>query len=520
LLDIFWETSSSGLISDLNNAILNDSSGGASLSEINTSVFDEGIQVGDNISTAPFSILDNFGSPVSFSDITSDLELVSAFNALGEAVNNVNQGQATTSYFELVSTGANVNSYNIIVTQTYFDNIYFGENDTSSGVNRRTFTLNLIASINDLESNFTINLNLANVPPSISSPTPNQQISKNTTDEIVATVVAVNGAAANVQPNDFNVDFALNSCEITAVTNSAGENVLPLNYFRVPEQGSIFNNTRRWAVFNNLFDQNPLIPIDTYNITARVKDAGGIQDSVSVSFSVDYGVSVRNVSQLTWREQYGGYGLASCSIWVQDIVVFEVYAGAGTNQQGWYLYNGAWSSETTADNFTLFGSCFGSAVGSPQPFNFAGFWPNQITPNQEIVLGGGGAKISGPSMIPLIGSNTTTFASNNQVSIDFSGANQPINISTVASSNPFQGGEAFLLFEPTSGDAGRTAIINEWKATRSAQQILKVQFPPNGVYDGNGSWLNQGSQVIGQFIRTIDIDDNYGISNFSWTIPS
>ncbi len=512
LLDIFWETSSSGLISDLNNAILNDSSGGAGLSEINTSVFDEGIQVGDNISTAPFSILDNFGSPVSFSDITSDLELVSAFNALDESVIN---------YFNLVPTGANVNSYNIQVTQTYFDNIYFGENDTSSGVNRRTFTLNLIASINDLESNFTINLNLANVAPSISSPTPNQQISKNTTDEIVATIVAVNGAAANVQPNDFNIDFALNSCEITAVTNSAGENVLPLNYFRVPEQGSIFNNTRRWAVFNNLFDQNPLIPIDTYNITARVKDAGGIQDSVSVSFSVDYGVSVRNVSQLTWREQYtlsnqGSSALSFCSIWVQDIVVFEVYDGAGINQQGWYLYNGAWSSETTADNFTLFGSCLG-VTGSPQPFDFDGFWPNQITPNPELVLGGGGTKISGPSMIPLIGSNTTTFASNNQVSIDFSGANQTINVNTLGT---LQGAEAFLLFNSTSGDAGRTAIINEWKTNRSAQQILKVQFPPDGNYTSGGNWVNQGSQVIGQFIRTIDIDDNYGISNFSWTIPS
>ena len=515
LLDIFWETSSSGLISDLNNAILNDSSGGAALSSINTSVFDEAIAVGGNISTAPFSILDNFGSPVLFADITSELDLVSAFNALDESV---------IDYFTLVPAGVGVNSYNIQVTQTYFDNIYFGENNTSSGINRRTFTLNLTASINDLESNFTINLNLANVPPSISAPTPNQQISKNTTDEIVATVIAVNGAAANVQPNDFNVDFALNSCEITAVTNSAGENVLPLNYFRIPQQGSIFNNTRRWAVFNNLFDQNPLIPIDTYNITARVKDAGGIQDSVSVSFSIDYGVSVRNVSQLTWREQYirktadfTGFGSSVADIWVQDIVVFEVYAGAGINQQGWYLYNGAWSSETTADNFTLFTTVFGSAVGDPQNFSFTSTWPTQIPTNDT---GPNPKIISGPSVIPLIGSNTTTFASENQVSIDFSGANQPINASTVGT---LQGGEAFLMFEPTSGAAGRTAIIDAWKTNRSAQQILKIQFPSAGLYSNsfNGSyWVNQGSDTIGQFVRTLDIDDNYNISSFSWTIPS
>ena len=130
--------------------------------------------------------------------------------------------------------------------------------------------------------------------------------------------------------------------------------------------------------------------------------------------------------------------------------------------------------------------------------------------------------ISGPSMIPLIGSDTTTFANNNQVSIDASGANQPITLSTLAT---LQGGEAFLLFQDTSipGDAGRTAIIDEWKNTRSAQQILKVQYPPDGLYAneyGNSNWVNTGSHVEGQFVRTIDIDENYGISSFKWTIPS
>ena len=511
LLDIFWETSSSGLISDLNNAILNDSSGGAGLSEINTSVFDEGVQVSDNISTAPFSILDNFGSPVLFSDITSDLELVSAFNALNEPVTN---------YFQLVTIGAGVNSYNIEVTQIYFDNIYFGENDTSSNISRRIFTLNLTASINDLESNFTINLNLANVTPSISAPTPNQQLSRNTTDEDIIDIEAVNGSANS----NFKKQFADGSCEITSVTNSAGVSVLDQNYFSVPIQASTAGASASWTLRNNLANSTPLIPIDTYNITARVKDAGGIQDSVSVSFSVDYGVSVRNVSQLTWREQYirkianfNGFGSAVGDIWVQDIVVFEVYAGAGTNQQGWYLYNGAWSSETTADNFTLYTTFFGSAVGDPQNFTFTGSWINNVPNNDS---GSPGRIISGPSVIPLIGSNTTTFASNNQVSIDASGANQAVNINTLGT---LQGGEAFLLFDSTPGDAGRTAIIDTWKQFRSAQEILKVQYPPSGKYSNNfdgSNWDNFGSSVIGQFVRTLDIDDNYNISSFSWTIPS
>ncbi len=515
LLDIFWETSSSGLISDLNNAVLNDSSGGASLSEINTNVFDEGIQVGDNVSTTPFSILDNFGSPVSFLEISSDLELVSAFNTLAPP-------ESVTSYFNLVPNGVNVNSYNIEVTQAFFNNIYFGENDTSSNINRRNFKLNLRAFINDLESNFSIDLNLANINPSISSPTPNQQLSRSTTDEVIIDIEAVNGSANS----NFKKQFANGSCEITSVTNSVGNSVLDQNYFSVPTQADTTGASASWALRNNIANSSPLIPIDTYNVTARIKDAGGIQDSVSVSFSIDYGVSVRDVSQLTWREQYSnkiasfsGVGSRVTDIWVQNIVVFEVYAGGGSNQRGWYLYNGSWSSETTPENFTLYATSYGSAVGSPENFEFNGSWPSNI----PIYQSGNSFEesiISGPSMIPLIGSNTTTFANNNQVSIDASGANQPVSIATVTT---LQGGEAFLLFEPTTGEAGKTAIINTWKTTRSAQQILKVQYPPDGLYSNDYSysnWVNSGSHVEGQFVRNIDIDENYGISNFKWTIPS
>jgi len=516
LLDIFWETSSSGLISDLNNAILNDSNGGAGLSDINTSVFNEGIQAGDNISTTPFSILDNFGSQVPFADITSDLKLVSAFNALGEAVNDVNQGQATTNYFELVPVAPGVNSYNIIVTQTYFNNIYFGENDTSSGELRRNFTLNLRASVNDLESNYSIELSLANIPPNITSPNDGDQLSRNTTDEIVATVVAVNGAAANVQPNDFNVDFALNSCEITAVTNSAGQDVLPLNYFRIPQQGSISNNTRRWDVFNNLFDQNPLIPIDTYNITTRVKDAGGIQDSVSVSFSINYGAKVRGVKQFSYRWAVGHTGTGggfNKDWWYQDITVFEVFDGAGSNQQGFYLYNGPWSSETTFQNYTY---NYDGQTYPPVTANKS--WPNNIPVLSDRPSSW---RVYGPQLDPLLGN----IGSNNQITVDHTTSNTPVtagNLGTPAAGNNF------LLFSQVS----EAAVIQAWKDQFSSFPILSIQFPntqpppfvprPGNYYADNGvivDWLaldllpKQGFPGI-----IIDDANGYNISSFSWTV--
>ena len=518
LLDIFWETSSSGLISDLNNAVLNDSNGGASLSSINTSSFNESILVGGNISLAPFSILNNFGQPVSFSDITTELELVSAFNGLGEAVNNVNTSGQTTNYFELVPTSAGVNEYNIQVTQTYFNNIYFGENDTSSGFNRRNFVLNLTASINDLESNFTINLSLANVAPSISEPTPNQQFAKTTTDEDIVVIQAVNG---NLNTN-FRNDFAANSCEITSVTNSAGQSVLDQNYFSVPEFATDLPVSAGWLLKNNLANESPAIPIDTYNITARVKDAGGIQDSVSVNFSVNYGALVRGVKQYTVSRAYkkdGPLPQISSSVsdyWYQQFTVFEVYGGAGINQQGFYLYNGAWSGETL----------FVPQGGFSSQYS----WPNNLynIPDQGIdTRFVGGAKMFGPATLPPLlssgstpsgdGGSTTTYGSNNQVYVDFANRNTPVTVANLGEANS---GTNFLLFSQTGSGAGgsEAAVVQLWQDQFEAESILKLQYPPNGDYAPTpflGGWQNQSGPTI------IEIDDqNYNINDFSWNVIS
>jgi hypothetical protein len=457
LLDIFWETSSSGLISDLNNAVLNDSSGGASLSELNASNFTEAITTGSNIFSAPFKILDNFGSPVSFLDITSPLELVSAFNDLGENVNDSDSIRPVI-YFQLVQTGSNINSYNIQVTQTYFNNIYFGENTSNSGADRRNFTLNLRASINELESNFTINLSLRNISPNISSPDNGIQFAKGTTDSTVTSITATNGAA-NINLASI---FSQGSCIISQVLNGDGQDVTQQGYFSVPQEPSIVNNEASWSVINNFSTVGDLIPIDDYTITATVEDAAGGVDADSVTFSVNYGAQVRGVEQRTYRTAYQNF---TKQWYYQDITLFEIHGGVDEDKRGYYLYNGAWSEDTRFPNAHPPELFVGGPYGN---YNWPGNLPS----------GAGAGAFYGPATnSPLVGgdTDTSTFAINFQVTVDVTNRNKELPLDRDNLATP-ESGTRFLLYSPDS----KEDVVDLWVNNFMSLPIFRVQFNTSG----------------------------------------
>ena len=65
-LDIFWETSSSGIVSELNNFILNDSNGASGIGNWNVSGFSESKEAPQKVTNTPFNVLDNFGSIIPY----------------------------------------------------------------------------------------------------------------------------------------------------------------------------------------------------------------------------------------------------------------------------------------------------------------------------------------------------------------------------------------------------------------------------------------------------------------------
>ena len=341
LLDIFWETSTSGLILDLNRAILNESSGGADLAGFNATPFNEGILAGDDISSSQIQIVDNFGSPIVFGPNDETLELMSQSN-----------GYEPVSYFTLTQIGT-TNSYNIKVNTAYFNNVYYGNIE-----GLRNFSLRLRCEINGLESFFEINLELENISPSIESPANDgQEYIKRTTDTD-ATIFqfrARNGSANTLPGSQLGPNLSsqlnANNVRILSVTNSRNVDVTDLNYFELTDPAPEFNPLSYFYMkFINAGGINT--PADRYDITIRVHDAGGENDSVDRTFVVDFGVKVENVityKKLSRAFKPGStpylpmFGPALTEGINQYFTVFEVTQGP-LLAQGFYLYNGPWDS--------------------------------------------------------------------------------------------------------------------------------------------------------------------------------
>ena len=168
LLDIFWETTTTGLVNELNFLITNNTDaagvGASGISTFNTPNFNEGlwstvsggVKTFPNINNGTLFLVDSFNQAIPSADIDTDLNISSITNGAGTDVS---------SYFDLVETSTGSFEYNIRTTAAYEANVYYGDN-----ANLRTFTINFACTVNGLQSVFSETLNLGNVTPFIISP--------------------------------------------------------------------------------------------------------------------------------------------------------------------------------------------------------------------------------------------------------------------------------------------------------------------------------------------------------------
>tara|TARA_R110001606_G_scaffold101653_1_gene223157 strand:- start:2219 stop:6526 length:4308 start_codon:yes stop_codon:yes gene_type:complete len=205
LLDIYWETSTSGLVTDLNSLILNESGGGADFSPINSIKWTEDLASGEEILSSDFTVQDSFGTAINPSFLT--LTLDSVFNQNFEPINV--QLPPLGPYFTLIDENDDPNIppgyYNIIITQNYFDDIFYFREQQD---NTRFYNFNFTATVNDPSnpdgpqvSVFTFPANPKNISPKFDSlqqqPANNDTVYKNQYDEIFATYFVLNGALNN-----------------------------------------------------------------------------------------------------------------------------------------------------------------------------------------------------------------------------------------------------------------------------------------------------------------------------------
>jgi hypothetical protein len=365
LLDIFWETSTSGLISDLNNAIIDAESGGASLSGLNPSPFTEGLEEGGEIFLSPFSMLDNFGQIIPFTEIDETLEITSITNGLNENVDN---------YFTLIQV-ASSNLFNIETTTEYFDTMFFNYSELS-----RIFTFKFRTVINGLETFFEEEVALQNVAPNILQPTQGQTFSITPSTAGVTNISARNGSANTQDPptgSPLPLSGNFNAGDCTIISQTQGSVDGPeVNYFAISEvnvSGTATNAS--WLLSNTAVGT---IPTDTFYLTIRVQDAGGSSFADEVDIIITTGVTVENIYQriiattdITLPRNSPCWGPGPLSnIAYQFITFFEVTSGP-LESQGWYIYNGAFSHSS----FNYFVTSLGGVADSPIGYNNTSWSP-------------------------------------------------------------------------------------------------------------------------------------------------
>ena len=133
-LDIYWETSSAGLISELNEAIRNSAnSTEADIAPFNDSAFEEDLSVGEDILAADFQVIDaGTGAAIDTTLVTLTTESITY--AGDEALD-------ASQILEVYETGT-PGCWNIRTLQVFVDNIWYGYNP-----NDRNFIINISVSV-------------------------------------------------------------------------------------------------------------------------------------------------------------------------------------------------------------------------------------------------------------------------------------------------------------------------------------------------------------------------------------
>ena len=359
-LDIFWETSTSGLISELNTAILTQDNGAAFISDFNLTPFTEAISnAGSYILQSDFTIADILGTNIPAGNFDQDITMT--------VQDNQSTPQSVNNLFTLVKIDANLQNYNIAVTQDFIDSVYFGDD---AGLRNFTFFFDVYVNGNDVEV-FEKQANLTNVVPIIIS-NGDINIDRGTNVTSIANLSAVNGAFgdATILKNKNGLDWDIMS------GNDDG-------YF------SLENSNTDTCTLRN--DYPSTIPATSYTLTVRVTDAGGSTDTIDLT--VNFEANVTSVVEWRATTNVGGsdpvnyyYCIIGVSGWEQ------------TERNGWYIYSNTWDSfngSTKQINYT--GSnkngtgCLGSWYFNADATSVTNHW-------KSCVLGSNPASYSGTTI--------------------------------------------------------------------------------------------------------------------------
>jgi len=269
-LDIFWETTSAGLISELNTAVLGGINDSVNISGFDyTGTFLESLGNNNNILTTNFTIVDQFGNNVVYAaTVPPQIELESVLD-YNEPSNDV------TSSFALVDLGTG--QYNV-KTQDF---LYYSNQNTTSQTYSFNFKINYPSGVETIVSQGPVSLQ--NVNPTITSCANPATYVPGTSGGGVGTFHILDSKnGSNLLGLNTNKDL---TWSITVI--KSGVDYGPNGTGDV--QIDSFISSINWRARFYFQGSNPPVSMvdGTYACVATVQDAGGATATCSFNLTID-----------------------------------------------------------------------------------------------------------------------------------------------------------------------------------------------------------------------------------------
>lgn len=306
-LDIFWETSTSGTISDINSLVGDGSLVAGFSNSYNLSGFDESLNTDDNISSGSFTLIDTIGSNIP--DTSIDSFVLDTVFTTQTTPNNVS------SYFELYrpDPGNLPAFYNVKVTSEFLDNVFYG-----SDQGLRVWNFSYTAVIDGVTNIIEKQVSLNNVAPTM-TPNGNLTVDTDGSTSVLTTLTAVNGANSNNPNTGMQMNWFIDS--------QTGDNSGAIDYFSLS-----FSNTDRISTCDLLNDNVGLLVPDIYTVTIKAEDAGGEDDQIIVR--VNNSVRINYVREYSFVVGTNTY----------TFTVISATDSTDSNRTGYYSYLDSWAN--------------------------------------------------------------------------------------------------------------------------------------------------------------------------------
>ena len=275
-LDIFWESTTSGLISDLNTAIIQDSSSASNLNGFNSNNFTEAIIPGVSnsgvsplIGTNSFELVDNFGQSISYT--VGTLELISVYDFLqNDRKNEFAFNDPGTGLYTISVDGNATHPYYVFSTPT--EEVQF------------RFTFRSTTVVGNTTNDFTEEVTLTNVAPNILETCPQTITITNDNGQAygtVATLHGINGSAYGINKTS-GLEWEL----INQPLNNGQE------YFEMSSPVDVLNeptvgNTASKVIITAKPNIIGGIPNRTYGLKVVLRDAGNASVQCQINVTVE-----------------------------------------------------------------------------------------------------------------------------------------------------------------------------------------------------------------------------------------